>query len=125
MVKSENFGGYLARMQSESDAESLGKLREYQGLFEKTLKPSTTGVSIDRMACSANLCMASIALEPGATGFREWYAAVRDSGALPMPAMTTHTVHLPNGGLEHRLLFTTNPAYRGLMGGPGPGPVVR
>lgn len=125
MVRSDQFGRYLAQLQSEADAASLKKQREYDGWFQESLKTMTSGVRVDRSACSANMCMMSLIADADAKGFREWYATIGSKGAPVVPAMTTFSVPLSGGAKEHRLLFTTDRAFSGIMGRSGPPPTIR
>lgn len=123
MLSSKQFGMYFAKLQSESTAESVARLQDYRPMLEKTLAATTEGVSIDRMACGTNLCVAVIQATAGASGFKDWLSTIQGAAskgkeALPMPALTSWQVPLAGGGVENRILFTTNRAHASFSVGP-------
>lgn len=117
LLKSKDFDGYLGKLQSESNAASLKQMSEYREQIDAGLAELAKGTQVNRMACGVSLCIASVYAEEDST-FGQWYKNAQSTARLPMPVLMKETVPRAGGGVEHRLLFVTNPALASFRGGP-------
>ena len=103
-----------AAMLSDPAARELGS--DYRELLTDLMRDSDgrSGLSLDRFACSARLCIAQ--MSGNETAWDEFNSSLSNAGVTEFPAHTRSTYAHQNattGTTDYRLFFTTDPQITG------------
>lgn len=108
-LASKDFDAFMTGFERENatSAQAQNNTASYAGEIQNTLTQIPGSAAPARFACGQNVCIGSFRSEEGANWFPPFYNKLASGSKLPMATLLFQDVPLPGGGVDHRILFTT------------------
>lgn len=119
LLEAKDFEKVLDELDAQNAGRSNDIVGKYRGQIESTLQSFGKNMQLDRLVCGVNVCMGTIRAAQNQS-FNDWYEGIQTASVAPMGALSEYPVQLPGGGVEHRLLFTTDPRSAAVIVPPMP-----
>lgn len=110
VLTSTRFEHYMDALATQASLETLAAdLTElYRGSATDTAR-SVEGVSVRRVVCGLKLCLV-LGTAPSADTLRQWHTNFVGNVSAPTLESSMRKLHQPDGSVEFRIVFTTDPA---------------
>lgn len=112
----DGFEKALDRMTDEmqSDADALALSETYAQAIGAQLSPGSRQLQLDRLACGLRLCAASFDDAADEAAWNAWRQRFDGDLETPHRVFVERTLVRPDGSVQRRVIFTTDPTSQGV-----------
>lgn len=119
IMKDEEFDRYMDALAEQASKEPLAMdLTELYSTSANDAAQSAEGVAVGRVVCGMKLCLASVTA-PSRDAFAPWLASFLSAPSAHPYSLGRYDNKLPDGTIEIRMTFSTDPSINSAYGRPG------
>lgn len=114
LMKSDKFDAFIDRISQEAVQEPLAQdVTELYKSSAEDARSNAEDVVVRNIACGMKMCAVSLTASASET-FEPWLSRFMSNTSAPTYSLGRHDKGMPNGLIERRIIFSTDPGTRGV-----------